>query len=307
MDIVDDRRGHTRRIQSTERPECLRTVVLGRSVPRHRRLDTGHERHPALHPEVRSEQPGALHRARADPHPGPHREAAAGDRPVRARALLGALHPLPRHPLHRHEGQVHQQGRGRAKFRSDTGQALHRDRRAEEERHRGPTLPLRPHLAAGGLQQEVRHERRHDLRHRPDPLRAQVHHLPPCGHPVPERRHLPQMPRHTARTEGLRGRHHAPALGPAQEEQESVRHLEGDRPPRHHPHRRGPHRTHRHGAPRVRPGDPPLHSRLLPRLPLHHHHGERQGRRDRIQGHRQADTESGMARALCQGSAAGRR
>ena len=50
------------------------------------------------------------------------------------------------------------------------GKTVHRDRRAEETRHRSTATPLRPHLVAGGLQPQIRHERRHDAEDNTDSI-----------------------------------------------------------------------------------------------------------------------------------------
>lgn len=137
VDIVDDRRGHTRGISVAERPERISASVSRRTEPLHWRLDSRHECHKALHAKIRTKQASVVHRTRADAHPRTDSEPAEGDRQLQAGALLGIVNDIPRHAVHGHFWQVYQQGRRRAVVRQDSRQALCRNRRAEESRQRG--------------------------------------------------------------------------------------------------------------------------------------------------------------------------
>ena len=99
---------------------------------------------------------------------------------------------------------------------------------------------------------------------------------------------------------------HAAAGREAAEAQEGLRQQQGDGPPRHHPHRRGPAEPDGHGEAGVRPGGAPLHRGVLPRLPLCDHHGAGPRGRRAVQGYGQGDTGTGLARCLRSG-APGRR
>ena len=68
--------------------------------------------------------------------------------------LLGTRHHLSRHPVYGNQRQVYQQGGRREGFQYHRWQTLHRYRRKQEKGKRGATSSLRPHLAAGGLQQK---------------------------------------------------------------------------------------------------------------------------------------------------------
>ena len=149
VDIVDDRRGHPRRLPPAERPGRIPAALLGRTFTRHRRLDSRYECHASLHAEIWSEQTGAFHRTRTDAHAGPHREPPKRNRQFQARTLLGALHHLSRHHFHSHSGQILEQGRGRKGFPAHCRQALRSNQRAEEGRKGIAPTALRPHFAPG--------------------------------------------------------------------------------------------------------------------------------------------------------------
>ena len=209
--------------------------------------------------------------------------------------------------VQRNQGQVHGERRRRTVSGHHNRKAFHRDRRTEKERHRSPSPPLRPYVFAGRLQQKVRHERRTDPQHNTISLRKEADNIPPCGHSVPQRRHISEMRGHAIGAEGLRDAHPAAGRQAAEKVEESVRLIQGDRPPCHHSHGRGGAQPHRHGASRLRPCGETLHKRVLPGLQVRHDHRHGQGRGHRVQGHRQDHTRRRVAQRLCKGCASGQR
>ena len=199
MDLIDDRRGHPRRLCQPERPDGLSATLPGRPLACHRRLALRHERHTTLHAEIRAEPSGALDRSRADAYPRPHREPSERDRELQAGTLLGAGNSVSRYHLYSHQGQVHLEGGRRESFRHHRGQTLHSDKGGEERGQGTAATTLRPHLVAGGLQPQVRLFCRDDAQPDPSPLREEIHHLSPCGYAIPERRYISQMSSDTQR------------------------------------------------------------------------------------------------------------
>ncbi len=63
----------------------------------------------------------------------------------------------------------------------------------EEKGKRGTPSSLRPHLAAGGLQQEVCLLCRYYAETHPESLREEIYHLSWCRYPVSHRRYLSEM------------------------------------------------------------------------------------------------------------------
>lgn len=104
LDFVAHGRGHPRGICPSQTAGRLQAALRGGTLPRHRRLAAGHERHTAVHPEVRATgQRGRppVHRPRTDADTGAYRTPAARNRPLPPRTLLGTDNRLPRNDIHR--------------------------------------------------------------------------------------------------------------------------------------------------------------------------------------------------------------
>ena len=156
-----------------------------------------------------------------------------------------------------HQGQVHLEGGRRESFRHHRGQTLHSDKGGEER-----------------VQPQVRLFCRDDAQPDPSPLREEIHHLSPCGYAIPERRYISQMssdtqrviPDEICRRSTLCGVHQAHRRQGPEEIEACVRHLQGDRPPCHHPYRRGAPESERCRAESIRPHRPQVHRCLPARL-----------------------------------------
>ena len=181
-----------------------------------------------------------------------------------AGALLGAEDTLPRHHLLLHEREILAERGRRGLLGESEGTGFHRYRHHEKERTRVRPASLRLDLAASGLQQEIRLHRRRYAETDSSVVREEVDHLSARGHYFPERRHLPEGAEHVERAGGLYGTDRPAPIGrQAAQEQASVRQLEGDRPPRHHPNRRSRPGALGTRATGIRFSDPPLYRRLL--------------------------------------------
>ena len=242
VDLFHDRRGHPRRLRQPQAAGRLPITLRSGSLPCHRRLALRHERHPPLYTQIPAgPAAGTLYRSRADPHTGHDSKPPAGNQELQARAILGALHRLPRHTLHPQTGRQrrrrlrqelprthHQRGRRAQSLRPDKRPRLRGDRHQQEEWHRGTTQALRPHKPAGGMQQKVLLLGRGNPALHTKPLREEIHHLPPCRYHLPARRYLSQVPQDTAGSCSLRTHHPAPYGHQTQKEQKGLRLLQGD-------------------------------------------------------------------------------
>ena len=165
VDFIADRRVHTRRLRLAASRRRLRQPLLRRPLARYRRLDSGDERHTPLFPQIwpvvnRRTQQRALDRTRADPYPRPYRAAAERNHRLQARRLLGAENPLPRHHILGHLRQIQKHGAGAGHRGAHRRSTLHSHRHNAEKRARGSSPPVRPHVASGGMQQELGMDRR---------------------------------------------------------------------------------------------------------------------------------------------------
>ena len=197
MDLVAHRRRHPRRVQESAPPCRPRTPLHRRALPRHRRLDARTQRHAPLYHQIRSPGHSPLHWEGADPYPRPRGEPTEGNRELRAQRLLGAEDPIPRRNVHCHREAVCLGGRGEEVARRAHPAPARNHRRGEEEGTRGSAKAVRPHVAAGGMQQKTGTLGRRDAAHHPEPIREEGYHLSACRHHLSYRRRLSQMPRDT--------------------------------------------------------------------------------------------------------------
>ena len=173
MDLIAYAREHTPRLQQSEELGRLRQPLRRRPVPRHRRLASGHQCHTSLHAQIRrtgARRPTALSGPRADAHALDDSEPPGRDRPLCAAALLGADHRLPRHHVHGGRGQVRHRGEGAARALRGEGQGPHDRQDNAQGGPRSAAAPVRPHDAAGGVQQTALADRRQDAADSPEPL-----------------------------------------------------------------------------------------------------------------------------------------
>ncbi len=234
------------------------------------------------HTLARQRHGRALPRPGADADAGAHRRSGSGHRKLRLQALLdagvplhgrgrplhGPVRPQARHGGHRRGKAPRRQGRGRPHCQGSVEPARRGLRRGSQAGVRGGPPALHPDGHPEGGLGQVRHGRLHGAGCLPVALRGQVRLLPQNRLPLPAPRAVCRSPAGAGCGRCL-ARHggNGQACGYIAQER-LLEHLQGQGPPRHHPHGRAGEEPLRARRQDLRPHLPALHLAVPAPAPL---------------------------------------
>lgn len=113
LDIVLDRRSHTRGISKSQTSNRIRLSLFCRTFTGYRRLVVRNERYPALHVEIWTELSSPFHREGTDSHFGINRKPSTRNRTFCSSTLLGIENLISGNDIRRHQREISNRSRGK--------------------------------------------------------------------------------------------------------------------------------------------------------------------------------------------------
>lgn len=143
LDIVLDRRSHTRGISKSQTSNRIRLSLFCRTFTGYRRLVVRNERYPALHVEIWTEPSSPFHREGTDSHFGINRKPSTRNRTFCSSTLLGIENLISGNDIRRYQREISNRSRGKRISTKDRGIPLHGYRYNDQTRKRSSTEIIR--------------------------------------------------------------------------------------------------------------------------------------------------------------------